>query len=53
MTSVSDAENWLALNTRALPLIAGASRRSVMGARVAASSVPLLYWGITDDGRTS
>jgi uncharacterized membrane protein len=45
--SVSDAENWLALGTGALLLIVGASRRSVMGACLGASSVPLLYRGIT------
>ena len=45
--SVSDAEHWLALGTGALLLIVGASRRSVMGACLAASSVPLLYRGIT------
>ena len=44
--SVPDAENWLALGTGALLLIVGASRRSVMGACLAAS-VPLLYRGIT------
>ena len=45
--SVSDAENWLALGTGALLLIVGASRRSAMGACLAASSVPLLYRGIS------
>ena len=45
--SVSDAENWLALGTGALLLIVGASRRSAVGACLAASSVPLLYRGIT------
>lgn len=45
--SVSDADNWLALGTGALLLIVGASRRSAMGACLAASSVPLLYRGIT------
>jgi uncharacterized membrane protein len=45
--SVADAENWLALGTGALLLIVGASRRSVGGACLAASSVPLLYRGIT------
>jgi uncharacterized membrane protein len=45
--SVADAENWLALGTGALLLIAGASRRSVVGACLAVSSAPLLYRGIT------
>ena len=45
--SVADAENWLALGTGALLLIVGASRRSVSGACLAASSLPLLYRGIT------
>ena len=46
-TSVSDAENWLALGSGALLLLVGASRRSVGGALLAASSAPLLYRGIT------
>jgi uncharacterized membrane protein len=45
--SVADAENWMALGTGALLLIVGASRRSIGGACLAASSVPLLYRGIT------
>ena len=45
--SVADADNWLALSTGALLLIAGASRRSVAGACLAASSAPLLYRGLT------
>jgi uncharacterized membrane protein len=45
--SVADAENWLALGTGAFLLIAGASRRSVVGACFAVSSAPLLYRGIT------
>jgi uncharacterized membrane protein len=45
--SVADAENWMALGTGALLLIIGASRRSIGGACLAASSVPLLYRGIT------
>ena len=45
--SVADADNWLALSTGALLLIAGASRRSVVGACLSASSAPLLYRGIT------
>jgi uncharacterized membrane protein len=46
-TSVVDAENWLALGAGALLLLVGASRRSTVGALVAASSAPLLYRGIT------
>ena len=46
-TSVSDPENWLALGSGALLLLVGASRRSVGGALLAASSAPLLYRGIT------
>src|SRR3954447_4909806 len=45
--SVSDAENWLALGAGALLLMAGASRRSPIGACLAVSSAPLLYRGIT------
>lgn len=45
--SVADAENWLALGTGALLLIVGASRRSLIGACLAASSAPLLYRGVT------
>jgi len=45
--SVADAENCLALGTGALLLIVGASRRSLIGACLAASSAPLLYRGIT------
>jgi uncharacterized membrane protein len=45
-TSLADVENWLALGTGALLLVAGASRRSVLGACVAASSAPLLYRGL-------
>jgi uncharacterized membrane protein len=45
-TSLSDAENWLALGSGALLLLVGASRRSVIGGLAAASSVPLLYRGI-------
>ena len=41
--SVSDAEHWLALDYGALLLIVDASRRSVMGACLAATSMPLLY----------
>jgi uncharacterized membrane protein len=46
-TSLADAENWLALGTGALLLVAGASRRSTAGALLAISSVPLLYRGLT------
>jgi uncharacterized membrane protein len=45
--SLSDAENWLALASGVLLLLVGASRRSALGAFVAASSAPLLYRGIT------
>jgi uncharacterized membrane protein len=45
--ALSDAENWLALGSGALLLLFGASRRSVGGALLAASSAPLLYRGIT------
>jgi uncharacterized membrane protein len=48
-TSLSDVENWLALGSGALLLIAGVSRRSVGGALLAASSAPLLYRGITGE----
>jgi uncharacterized membrane protein len=46
-TSLRDAEDWLALGGGALLLLLGASRRSTAGAFLAASSVPLLYRGIT------
>jgi uncharacterized membrane protein len=46
-TTLRDAENWLALGSGALLLLVGASRRSVGGALLAASSAPLLYRGIT------
>ena len=46
-TSLRDAENWLALSTGALLLLVGASRRSLAGAFLAASSAPLLYGGVT------
>src|SRR4029450_2130190 len=46
-TSVRDAENWLALGSGALLLLVGASRRSAVGALLAASSAPLLYRGVT------
>lgn len=44
--SVSDLAHWLALGAGALLLIVGASRRSAIGACLAASSAPLLYRGI-------
>ena len=46
-TSQRDAENWLALGSGALLLLVGASRRSLGGALLAASSAPLLYRGVT------
>ena len=46
-TSLADAENWLALGTGAVLLIAGASRRSAVGACLALTSAPLLYRGMT------
>ena len=45
--TLSDAENWLALGTGALLLLAGASRRSAVGGCLVVSSAPLLYRGIT------
>jgi uncharacterized membrane protein len=51
-TSVRDAENWLALGSGALLLLVGASRRSAVGALLAASSAPLLYRGITGHWQT-
>lgn len=45
--SVVDAENWLALGTGAVLLLAGASRRSTVRACLAVASAPLLYRGIT------
>jgi len=45
-TALADAENWLALGAGALLLLAGASRRSAIGACLAVSSAPLLYRGI-------
>lgn len=45
--SLSDAEDWVALGTGVLLLLVGASRRSAIGACLAASSAPLLYRGIT------
>jgi hypothetical protein len=46
-TSLRDAENRLALGSGALLLLVGASRCSLGGALLAASSAPLLYRGIT------
>jgi uncharacterized membrane protein len=46
-TSLSDAEQWLALGTGALLLIGGAARRSTFGACLTVASGPLLYRGIT------
>jgi uncharacterized membrane protein len=46
-SSLGETENWLALGAGALLLLVGASRRSAIGACVAASSAPLLYRGIT------
>jgi len=45
--SLREAENWLALGSGTLLLIAGASRRSAAGALLGVSAVPLLYRGIT------
>lgn len=44
---MADADDWLALGAGALLLLVGASRRSGLGAFMAASSVPLLYRGVT------
>ena len=45
--SLSETEDWLALGSGALLLLVGATRRSALGALLAASSAPLLYRGIT------
>lgn len=45
--SLRAAERWLTLGTGAVLLIAGASRRTPMGAGLAVSAAPLLYRGIT------
>lgn len=45
--SLVDAENWLALGAGAGLLLAGASRRSTVGACLVVASTPLLYRGIT------
>ncbi len=47
LSSLSDAENWLALGTGALLLLVGVSRRSAVGVCLAVSSAPLLYRGMT------
>ena len=46
-TSLADVENLLALGTGTLLLLAGAARRSPIGACLAMSSAPLLYRGLT------
>jgi uncharacterized membrane protein len=46
-TSLTEAENWLALGTGALLLLGGASRRSKLGACLAIASTPLLYRAVT------
>ncbi len=45
--SLAEVENSLALGAGALLLLAGASRRSTVGAYLAVSSLPLLYRGMT------
>src|SRR5262245_39740220 len=45
--SLKEAEDWLALGSGAILLVAGASRRSAVGACLAAASAPLLYRGVT------
>ena len=45
--SVRDAENLVTFGAGALLLVAGLSRRSILGACVALSSAPLLYRGVT------
>ncbi len=47
VTSLGDAEKWLALGAGTLLLVVGASRRSALGACIAISSAPLLYRGVT------
>ena len=47
VSSLADAENWLAVGTGALLTLVGVSRRSAFGACLAVSSAPLLYRGIT------
>jgi uncharacterized membrane protein len=57
-TTLSDAENWLALGAGAVGLLVGLYRRSTIGTCLAVSSAPLLYRGITgrwptiDDGQS-
>jgi uncharacterized membrane protein len=43
----SDAGNWMAIGAGALLLAIGVTRRSTVGACLAASSAPLLYRGLT------
>ena len=45
--SVGDAERWFALGAGTLLIVLGASRRSLPGTFLAASSAPLLYRGVT------
>ena len=47
--SFDAAEDWLALGTGAVLLLMAASRRSTVGAWLAASAAPLLYRGITGE----
>lgn len=46
-TTIADAENWAALGSGTLLLLLGASKRSLLGTCLAASSIPLLYRGVT------
>jgi uncharacterized membrane protein len=45
--SLQEAELWFALGAGVFLLVAGASRRSLVGACLAATSAPLLYRGVT------
>jgi len=45
--SVGDVEDWLALGAGTALLLAGATRRTALGACLAVSAAPLLYRGIT------
>lgn len=45
--SLGDLEDWLALGSGALLLVAGASRKSFAGAALTACSLPLIYRGVT------
>src|SRR6185436_8030402 len=45
--SVGDVEDWLALSAGTCLLLAGATRRTALGACLAVSGAPLLYRGIT------